>query len=147
MRDPTDADRQACTGRVACACPALGISSWELASHPTVRWIPLGAPGSERLDLIRLLPCACREWASRAFVACALALGMTGSVDATTETVSVRVRRTLSIRDNVRISFRSRGQLPARGYYYAVIVLKPYKGYTRTNPPPCSTSSNMERTD
>jgi len=29
------------------------------------------------------------------------------------------------------------------GYYYAVIVLEPYKEYTQALPPPCSTSSNM----
>ncbi len=37
--------------------------------------------------------------------------------------------------------------LPEGGYYYAVIVLKPYKKYTRTSPPPCATSSDMQRTD
>jgi hypothetical protein len=36
---------------------------------------------------------------------------------------------------------------PAGGYYYAVVVLKPYKHYTRESPPPCSASSNMQRTN
>ena len=80
-----------------------------------------------------------------------LALGMAGSVDASTntrpETVFVHVQRKLSIRENVQIGFQSAGRLPEHGYYYAVIVLKPYKRYTRKAPPPCSTSSNMERSD
>ena len=61
------------------------------------------------------------------------------------EAVSVHVQRTHSVRESVRISFRTGGRLPAGGYYYAVIVLKPYKRYTRSAPPPCATSSNMER--
>lgn len=89
--------------------------------------------------------------ASYALVGCGLALGMASSVDASTntqsETISVHVQRRLSVRENVHISFHSGGRLPEGGYYYAVIVLKPYKRYTRNAPPPCSTSSNMERTD
>jgi len=76
---------------------------------------------------------------------------MAGSVDASTdaqpETISVHLQRKLNVREDVHISFQSGSQLPAGGYYYAVIVLKPYKRYTRNAPPPCSTSSNMERTD
>jgi hypothetical protein len=56
------------------------------------------------------------------------------------------VQRKLVARQNVHITFRAR-RLPEGGYYYAVIVLKPYKKYTRTSPPPCTTSSNMQRTD
>lgn len=37
--------------------------------------------------------------------------------------------------------------LPDGGYYYAVIVLRPYRHYTRRSPPACSTSSDMQRTD
>lgn len=62
------------------------------------------------------------------------------------ETVSVRVQRKLTTRQNVHINFHARS-LPEGGYYYAVIVLKPYKKYTRTSPPPCATSSDMRRTD
>jgi hypothetical protein len=36
---------------------------------------------------------------------------------------------------------------PPGGYYYAVLVLKQYKHYTRNDPPPCATFSNMQRTD
>jgi hypothetical protein len=61
-------------------------------------------------------------------------------------TVSVHVQRRLSVRQNVHIKFRA-STLPEGGYYYAVIVLKPYKKYTRKSPPPCSTSSDMQRTD
>jgi hypothetical protein len=87
----------------------------------------------------------------RAFVVCGLVLGITGPVAVTTQaqtrTITVRVPRKPNVRENVHISFLSPGPLPEGGYYYAVIVLKPYEGYTRGNPPPCSTSSNMERTD
>lgn len=76
---------------------------------------------------------------------------MAGSVSASssarTETISVHVQRKLSVRENVHISFQSGGRLPEGGYYYAVIVLKPYKRYTRNAPPPCSTSSDMQRAD
>lgn len=65
---------------------------------------------------------------------------------AATAEVSVRVQHPLSVRQNVRLKFRAR-PLPEGGYYYAVIVLKPYKKYTRSSPPPCSTSSNMQITD
>jgi hypothetical protein len=61
-------------------------------------------------------------------------------------TVSVHVQNKPSVRQNVHIKFRA-SRLPEGGYYYAVIVLKPYKKYTRSSPPPCSTSSDMQRTD
>jgi hypothetical protein len=60
--------------------------------------------------------------------------------------VSVHVQHKLAVRQNVHVSFRA-GQLPEGGYYYGVIVLKPYKQYTTSSPPPCSTSSNMQRTN
>jgi hypothetical protein len=58
----------------------------------------------------------------------------------------VRVQRHPAVRRDVHVSFRAQ-KLPERGYYYAVIVLKPYRKFTRSSPPPCSTSSNMSRTD
>lgn len=61
-------------------------------------------------------------------------------------TVSVHVQRNFTVRHNVHITFHAK-KLPGGGYYYAVIVLKPYKKYTRSSPPPCSTSSDMQRTD
>jgi hypothetical protein len=61
-------------------------------------------------------------------------------------TVSVHVQHNLAVRQNVHLTFRAK-RLPEGGYYYGVIVLKPYKKYTRTSPPLCSTSSNMQRTD
>jgi hypothetical protein len=60
--------------------------------------------------------------------------------------VSVHVQHNLAVRQSVHLSFQAK-QLPEGGYYYGVIVLKPYKKYTRISPPPCSTSSNMQRTD
>jgi hypothetical protein len=84
-----------------------------------------------------------------ALLVCGVALATAGSVDASTdtqpETVSVRLQPRPTVRTNVHVSFHAGGQLPAGGYYYAVIVLKPYKRYTRTAPPPCATSSNMQR--
>ena len=62
------------------------------------------------------------------------------------EHVSVHVQRRLAARKNVHITFHA-PRLPEGGYYYAVIVLKPYKDYTRASPPPCATSSDMQRTD
>jgi hypothetical protein len=62
------------------------------------------------------------------------------------ETVAVHVLRKLSASQNVHVTFRGR-QLPEGGYYYAVIVLEPYRKYTRRSPPPCATSSDMQRTD
>jgi hypothetical protein len=61
-------------------------------------------------------------------------------------TVPVHVQRKLVVRESVHVTFRAK-RLPERGYYYGVIVLKPYRRYTRSSPPPCSTSSNMQRTD
>ncbi|HTA05379.1 MAG TPA: hypothetical protein VK774_03360, partial [Solirubrobacteraceae bacterium] len=58
----------------------------------------------------------------------------------------VHVQRSLVAAQNVHVAFRAR-RLPQGGYYYAVIVLTPYKKYTRTSPPPCATSSNMQGTD
>lgn len=76
---------------------------------------------------------------------------MVGPVDASTnaqsETIFVHVQGQLNTRENVHVSFQAGSRLPDGGYYYAVIVLKPYKRYTRNAPPPCSTSSDMERTD
>ena len=74
--------------------------------------------------------------------ACAAMLLLTTAAAALT----VHVQRHPAARQNLHITFRA-PKLPERGYYYAVIVLKPYKNYTRGSPPPCSTSSNMSRTD
>jgi hypothetical protein len=86
-----------------------------------------------------------------ALILCLATLGIAGAVEASTtaksEAVSVHVQRKLSVRGSVHIGFHPAARLPAGGYYYAVMVLKPYKRYTRRDPPPCSTSSNMERAD
>lgn len=78
-------------------------------------------------------------------------LGLVGSVTAwagtSPGTVSVHVQHKPRIGGNLHITFHPTGPLPSGGYYYAVIVLRPYKHYTRTSPPPCATSSNMQRTD
>ena len=58
----------------------------------------------------------------------------------------MHVQRHPRIGQSLRISFRA-SPLAHGGYYYAVIVLRPYKHYTRSAPPPCSTSSNMQRAD
>lgn len=60
--------------------------------------------------------------------------------------IPVHVQRTLAVRQNLHISI-SASKLPEGGYYYGVIVLRPYRRYTRTSPPPCTTSSNMRATD
>ncbi len=68
------------------------------------------------------------------------------SVTVLAATLPVHVQHNLAVRQNVHLTFRAK-QLPEGGYYYGVIVLKPYKKYMRTSPPLCSTSSNMQRTD
>ncbi len=73
-------------------------------------------------------------------------LSLTVSAVTLAATVSVHVQHTLAAHQNVHLTFEAR-QLPEGGYYYGVIVLKPYRKYTRSSPPPCSTSSNMQRTD
>jgi hypothetical protein len=71
----------------------------------------------------------------------------TAGASTSSETVAVHVQRSVHVRADVHVSFRAGSKLPPGGYYYGVIVLKPYRGYTREHPPPCSTSSNMQRTD
>jgi hypothetical protein len=58
----------------------------------------------------------------------------------------VHVQARISVRENVHASFHAQ-TLPDGGYYYAVIVLRPYKRYTWRSPPPCSSSNDMQRTD
>ena len=84
-------------------------------------------------------------------IAGVVALTAAGSVTAWAgtqpPTVSVHVQRKLSVTGNVHVSFDPTDPLPVGGYYYAVIVLKPYRHYTKKSPPPCATSSDMQRTD
>jgi hypothetical protein len=82
-----------------------------------------------------------------ALVALTAAGSVTAWAGAQPPTVSVHVQRKLSVTGNVHVSFRPTDPLPVGGYYYAVIVLNRYKHYTRNEPPPCATSSNMQRTD
>jgi hypothetical protein len=81
----------------------------------------------------------------------ALAVSLAGatavSATARSGAVVVHVQRGLNVLGNVHVSFHPTHGLPQGGYYYAVIVLKPYRHYTQKAPPPCATSSNMERTD
>jgi hypothetical protein len=78
-----------------------------------------------------------------------LAMGALASVlifAASADALSVHVQRHLDVRQNVHITFHAH-KLPEHGYYYAVIVLKPYKNYKASSPPPCSPSSNMSAAD
>jgi hypothetical protein len=63
-----------------------------------------------------------------------------------TQALTVRLETKPTVGSNVGISF-SAAALPNGGYYYGVLVLAPYRHYTRTVPPACSTSSDMQRTD
>jgi hypothetical protein len=72
-------------------------------------------------------------------------LSLALSAMALAATVPVHVQHRPAVRQSVHLTFRAR-QLPEDGYYYGVIVLKSYEKYTRISPP-CSTSSNMQRTD
>jgi hypothetical protein len=80
----------------------------------------------------------------------AVVLGMTAPtsvVASVSRVISVHLLGAPNVRRNVHLSFRPVSVLPAGGYYYAVVVLEPYKHYTRSAPPPCATSSDMLRTD
>jgi hypothetical protein len=82
----------------------------------------------------------------RALVAGGAVLALAGSPPASAETVALHVQREPTIRHSVHLAFRAK-RLPEGGYYYAVMVLERYRRYTRGSPPPCSSSSNMQRTD
>jgi len=69
-----------------------------------------------------------------------------GTPMASATSVAVHVQRPHGVAQSVHVRFRA-APLPNGGYYYGVIVLEPYRHYTRTSPPPCATSSNMQRTD
>ena len=73
--------------------------------------------------------------------ACLLALVASASA-----TISPKIRSAPKIRQAVDLSFDAPA-LPEGGYYYAVMVLESYRHYTRAHPPPCSVSSDMQRTD
>src|ERR1700740_3157010 len=75
-----------------------------------------------------------------------LAALVAAAVATPAQAVTVHLQSKRIVRGNLRIRF-SAPTLPEGGYYYAVIVLRPYKDYTRSSPPPCSTSSDMQRTD
>lgn len=47
---------------------------------------------------------------------------------------------------NVALNFIA-NPLPAGTYYYAVMTLEPYRHYTAEHRPPCSVSSDMQKTD
>ncbi|HEV3094536.1 MAG TPA: hypothetical protein VGY30_08490 [Solirubrobacteraceae bacterium] len=111
----------------------------------------MGAKASSLLDLddeqkhLSLVFDTRMRRALRTVAASLFVLSLAG-VAVAAETVSVHVQRRLSVRKNVHVTFHARS-LPEGGYYYAVIVLRPYKKYTQTLPPPCATSSDMQRTD
>ena len=94
----------------------------------------LAGMGAPRLGLLAVGAAASAVGASSAGTPAAQALS------------ALHVPRALAVGRDVRISFRA-SQRPEGGYYYAVIVLKPYKRYTRPSPPPCSASSDMRRAD
>jgi hypothetical protein len=74
------------------------------------------------------------------------ALATLAGQGASSASVSVHVQRPSGVARSVHVSFRA-PKLANGGYYYAVIVLGKYQHYTRSSPPPCATSSNMQRTD
>lgn len=62
------------------------------------------------------------------------------------QAVALQITPHPTVRAPVAVSF-SAPALPEGGYYYAVVVLRPYRGFTRELQPACSTSSEMQRTD
>ena len=82
--------------------------------------------------------------ARRLLIGCAgLALLLSTGASAA---ISPKILVKPNIRHDVLVSFNA-PPLPEGGYYYAVITLEPYRHYTRQHPPPCSVSSDMQRTD
>jgi hypothetical protein len=75
----------------------------------------------------------------------ACALTVAGTTGASGDVGALHVQMKVNVRSNVDLTFDA-APLQEGGYYYAVIVLRPYKHYTK-NPPPCSVSSDMQRTD
>src|SRR5258708_39617793 len=67
-------------------------------------------------------------------------------VASATQALTVRVQSKPTVGSSVGINM-SASPLPDGGYYYGVVVLRPYRGYTRTVQPACSSSSDMQRTD
>lgn len=94
------------------------------------------------------LPSVSASRARQASLAALAALTASGAglAAATAATVPVHVQGHPAVTASVRVSFHAQ-PLAAGGYYYAVVVLEPYRHYTRSSPPPCATSSNMQRTD
>lgn len=74
-----------------------------------------------------------------------LAVSIAGALCVAASAIALHVQHRLAVRENVHLTFHP-VRLPEGGYYYGVIVLEPYRNYTRTSPP-CSTSSDMQRTD
>lgn len=82
-------------------------------------------------------------WGRNLLVACITLLAATASAQAS---ITPHILLKPNVHRNVSLSFAA-SPLPEGGYYYAVIVLEPYRDYTREHPPPCSVSSDMQRTD
>jgi hypothetical protein len=104
------------------------------------------ARAREHSTTLELMLVCRRSLLSTGAAALALSLCVAAPARAETHAVSVHLQHTLAVAHNVHLGFRARA-LPQGGYYYAVIVLKPYGKYTRASPPPCATSSDMQRTD
>jgi hypothetical protein len=60
--------------------------------------------------------------------------------------VAVHVRKPPGLTGDIGVRFSPITALPSGGYYYAVVVLKPYRHFTRTAPPPCAAASDMQKT-
>jgi hypothetical protein len=76
---------------------------------------------------------------------CGACLGI-GCAVAHATRLRVQVPAHASPQGDVAVSFRPPGHLPRGGYYYAVVVLVRYAGYSAGAPPPCATSSDMQST-
>ncbi len=75
----------------------------------------------------------------------ACTLGVAGASGAFAGVSTLRVQMKVSVNSDVHLTFHA-PPLHGGGYYYAVIVLKPYRHYKSASPP-CSASSDMQRTD
>lgn len=83
------------------------------------------------------------RWSRALLIVCCASLLPLGAV--ASAAISPKILVTPNISRPVELSFDA-PSLPEGGYYYAIIVLEPYGHYTRQYAPPCSLSSDMQRT-
>ena len=83
-------------------------------------------------------------WVRKLVIGCTAVLLLLGTT--ASASISPKIASKPNIHQVVDLNF-SAPVLPEGGYYYGVMVLESYGHYTREHPPPCSVSSDMQRTE